>query len=586
MVIYTCAGWNERAAERHPQWMQLDREGRLGGVEPFSSYYYKGHRLCVGNQEYRAFLMREVEEEIRLFAPDGLWIDIVTSDGCVCPSCRRDMRERGMDPEDPAQVRRHDRLNEIGFMKALREYIRGLDPVVKVYFNGGPAEPDNGDVYALSSNRKCEQMSYIDIESLPGGYWGYTHFPLCVHHLNHKGRELTMMNGRFHLSWGDFGSLRNREALEYECFRGLASGTHVCVGDQMHPRGWLDPTVYERIGEVFAKIEEREPWLEGTRKCVQIGVYLSNGATELPGLPEEGAYRLFQELHQPVDFLDFEDDIGGYDLLVLPDEVRLDEKAARRIQAHIDAGKVVLVTARSGQDGQGRMLLELGVTLRGRAACAPRYLRIGPESFPGIPPMDYVFYEPAEHAEPREGTQVLAQVVQPYFNRSCEHFCSHRQTPADRPDGEGAVFQRGKALYVSQPLFSEYARYGNRLCKDLLARLLEELLPAPLIWAELPNYAEVYLRSQGDHLVLHILNYLIQKKCRDMDTIEEAIPLYRRRVRVRSDRPPRRVYTAPDGKPVSFAYGEGYVDLMLEEIGGYTLLVIERDPLNATQKKG
>lgn len=576
VVIYTCVGWNERASERYPQWMQLDSEGRLGCVAPFSNDYYKWHNMCVGNKEYQAHLMAEVAEEIRRFSPDGLWIDIITSRGCVCPSCQRDMWEKGMDPTDPEQVRVHDRMNEIGFMEALCGFIRSVDPSVKVYFNGGPAEPDNSDVPALSSLRKCEQMDFVDIESLPGGYWGYTHFPLSVNHLNHKEKDLTMMNGRFHLSWGDFGSLRNKQALEYECFRGLASGAHVCVGDQMHPRGWLDPTVYARIGEVFAQIEEREPWLENTRKCAKIGVYLSNGATTLPDLPEEGAYRIFSELHQPVDFLDFEDELDGYELLVLPDEVRLTAESAGRIQAYIDSGKPILVTGRSGQDAGGKQLLSLGVRVDGAAAYAPRYLRITEENFPGIPPMDYVFYEPGVKASPLEGTTTLAAVVDPYFNRTYDRFCSHRQTPADAPSGEGAVFQHGNAVFVSQPIFSEYARHGNRLCRDMIAGLLERIHPAPLIRAELPNYTEVYLRSQGENLVLHVLNYLIQKKCRDMETIEECVPLYHRMIQVQSDTAPRKVYRVPDRKSVPFTYENGYITLSLDEIGGYEMVYIER----------
>lgn len=577
VVIYTCAGWNERASELYPQWMQLDREGRLGCVAPFSSDYYKWHNMCVGHPEYRQYLMKEIEEEIRLFSPDAVWVDIVTSNGCVCPSCRRDMERRGMEPRDPEQVQRHDRINEIGFMREIREFVRGVNPHVKLYFNGGPAEPDNSDDPALSNNRKCEQMDYVDIESLPGGYWGYTHFPICVNHLNHTGKDLTMMNGRFHLSWGDFGSLRNLEALEYECFRGLANGTHVCIGDQMHPRGILEPAVYERIGQVFKKIKDREPWLESTRKCVQIGVYLSNPVTHPPGLPEEGAYRIFTELHQPIDFLDFENDVEGYDLLVLPDQVELDQAAAQRIQRHIDAGKAVLVTGYSGQErGTGRPLLDMGVKMMGKAEYAPRYLRLDPKAFPRIPSMDYVFYEPGFRATAGDETQVLAQVVNSYFNRTYNRFCSHRQSPADALSEEAAVLRRGNTVYVAQPLFSEYARHGNRLCKDMMAHLLELLLPEPLIKADLPNYAEVYLRRQNNDLVLHILNYILQKKSRDMDTIEEITPLYRRHIKVKSSTVPQAVRRVPDGIPLPYTYSDGYIDIYFEQIEGYETVHIVR----------
>ena len=120
VVLYTCVGWNERASERFPQWMQLSREGKLGLVEPFANYYYKWHNMCVGNPEYRDYLKAELREEIERFSPDGLWIDIITSRECVCPSCVRDMREKGMDPENPDDVRR----------PAKRDRVHGRDPGV------------------------------------------------------------------------------------------------------------------------------------------------------------------------------------------------------------------------------------------------------------------------------------------------------------------------------------------------------------------------------------------------------------------------------------------------------------------------
>jgi hypothetical protein len=69
-----------------------------------------------------------------------------------------------------------------------------------------------------------------------------------------------MMNGKFHLAWGDFGSLRNLAALEYECSRAVASGADICVGDQLHPSGVLEADAYRRIGRVFSQMEATEKW--------------------------------------------------------------------------------------------------------------------------------------------------------------------------------------------------------------------------------------------------------------------------------------------------------------------------------------
>jgi len=577
VVVYTCVGWNERAAELHPEWMQLDIEGRLGNTTPFANHYYKWHSLCVGNKAYRDHLKQELAEEFALFSPDGFWMDIITSCGCVCPSCQKDMVERGMNPQNPDDVCKHDRLNEIGFMEEFTSYLSDIAPGVSVYYNGGPAEPDLADISLLSNNRKCETMDVVDIESLPGGYWGYTHFPICANHLNYRDKPITMMNGRFHLSWGDFGTLRNKEALEYECFRGLACGAHVSVGDQLHPRGTLDPTVYERIGSVFAEIERREPWLVNTTKMAEIGIFLDNGATQMPGLPTEGAYRMFTELHMVFDLLDWECDLEHYDLLVLPDSIILNEQQAERINKHIHAGKAVLVTGMSGENSDGTQLLDLGVLSEGAAEYSPRYLRLDTEFFPRVPSMEYAFYEPARRICPLESTECLAAVVDPYFNRTYDHFCSHRQTPPDKSQGESAVFRQGRAVTISQPLFSEYARYGNRLCKDMLAAVMAKIMPRPLVRADsLPNYVEITLRSQGSDCIIHILNYIQQRKCRDTDTIEEVVPLFDRKLAVRSETAPLSVTRVPQGEPVPFTYEDGYVWIAPDKIEGYEIISIKK----------
>ena len=49
------------------------------------------------------------------------------------------------------------------------------------------------------------------------------------------------MTGKFHTSWGDFHSLKNVAALEFEAFRMLSFGFACSIGDQLEPCGRLNP---------------------------------------------------------------------------------------------------------------------------------------------------------------------------------------------------------------------------------------------------------------------------------------------------------------------------------------------------------
>jgi len=390
-----------------------------------------------------------------------------------------------------------------------------------------------------------------------------------------------MMNGKFHTSWGDFGSLRNKKALEYECFRALANGAGVCVGDQLHPSGRLDPEVYKRIGEVFSMIKDREPWSADTKKIAQVGVYASRSSAApsdavRTGIIDEGVYRLLSELKFTFDFVDSTDDISGYELVILPDDAPLNGEAVKKVNAYIAKGGKVIVTAASGVKDGAFQIDGIGARYIGPAQYTPRYMRITGEAFPNIQPMDYVMYEHGAEVLALEGARVLAGIVNPYFNRGYFRFCSHRQTPPELHASELAgIIRNGNVCYIAQPLFTEYANSRCMVYRDILSRLLADLGVEPLVKADLPSFVEVTLRKKGGKTILHMLNYIIERKCRRLDTIEEMIPLYNRRVSIRLDKKPTSVKLAPDMKDIAFDWDGRYAAFVLDEIGGYEIIEVE-----------
>ena len=86
---------------------------------------------------------------------------------------------------------------------------------------------------------------------MPSGPWGYHHFPLYARYFQTLEHPMLSHTGRFHLMWGDFGGLKNKAALEFECFRILAAGAGCFVGDQLYPRGKLESSTFDLIGQVL-----------------------------------------------------------------------------------------------------------------------------------------------------------------------------------------------------------------------------------------------------------------------------------------------------------------------------------------------
>jgi len=274
--------------------------------------------------------------------------------------------------------------------------------------------------------------------------------------------------------------------------------------------------------------------------------------------------------------VDLTDPIEDYELLILPDRVTLTPEAARRIDAYVEKGGKILATGFSAASPEGFLLDCLPVNYLGEGLTAPRYMDVRDGAFPDVPAMKTVAYSGGARVSAKPGTAVLCETIDSYFDRTEAHFCSHRQSPPKLAgEGEPCVVLSDNVAYVSNMLFMDLAEYGVKVYKDILGSLIAGLLPRSLVKCDLPAYAEVTLRALGEDTVVHVLNYIVQRKCKQLDTVEDVVPLYRRTLEIRLDRAPSSVKLLPGGEAVPFEYENGYVRLKPETLGGRTLFLLE-----------
>jgi hypothetical protein len=514
--VYVTVIWDELAWATHPEWRQLSPEGRVVG--PSDSPLKPGWKNLCMNTGYADYVIAQIEEILDGYDGDGLFVDIVFGryqTACVCATCLREMEERGIDPTDAGQL--HGFALEVGrrFMARTSRAIRAKKLDQSIYYNSRlKMEWDP----ALGGRPEMDYFTHVEIESLPGGAWGYDHFPMTVRYFQTFGRELVAMTGRFHTAWGDFGGLRNRAALAFECFQALAHGATCSIGDQLHPRGRLDEAVYQRIGEVYAEVERREPWCVGTQPLPEIGVVTAARPESTQQIHESdrGALHVLEQLKHQFQFVDAGGDLSPYQVVILPDQVPVDAALADRLRDYLRAGGRLLITARSGLDGAtGDFVLagEMGVHYAGEAEFAPDYLVLEPELAEGIEPMHHVCLLQGTRVTVESGVRVLARSGAPYFNRTWQHFCSHRYTPMARSTDDPVITQHGNVIYVARPLFREYAESSRLVHKRVLANCLNRLLPQPRVGAHnLPSTAILTVRRQRDDLVVHLLHYVHQRR--------------------------------------------------------------------------
>ncbi|MEM2089158.1 MAG: beta-galactosidase trimerization domain-containing protein [Thermoproteota archaeon] len=570
--IYTTVQWDHYTANEHPEWLVLDEHGCPTGTRLYEPGFYRN--ICV-NSPYRDFLKVHIKEILQTFPVDGLFLDIVRPLECSCKYCRAGMEAEGVEPSDP-RARWEYAVKTINDFKIdMTGFIRQFNEDCTIFYNAGHVGP--------MQRSTVSAYTHFEIESLPSGGWGYMHFPVTVRYARNLGVDCLGMTGKFHTSWGDFHSFKNKRALEFECFRMLALAAKCSVGDQLHPSGRICPVTYNLIGEVYSQVEKKEPWCKNARPVSEIGVLTpeefmgGSGSSQLPAAII-GVSRMLQEGFHQFEIIDSVSDFSRFKVLILPDNVPVSPGLAHKLEEFIADGGGIIASYESGLNNgkTGFALKKLGVRLKGPAPYTPDFIFPMGEIGKGLPETEHVMYMGGLEVEPEQGSQVLANVVVPYFNRTHKHFCSHRHTPSSGKAGYPGIIRNGRAIYFIHPIFTQYYKNAPLWCKKLFLNALDMLLPEPLVRAEAPSTVLVTLNEQTveNRWVLHLLHYIPERRGQDFDIIEDLIPLFNLKISIRVPRKVKAVIRVPEEDPLDFEVKNNRVEFMLPKLEGHQMIAL------------
>ena len=586
--IYTTVQWDHFTALEHPEWLCMDETGRIVGTPPFEAGFYR--QLNVNSPYVDEFLKPHVREILDTLPVDGLFFDIVQPIPSTDPHTQKQMRATGLDPASDGERARFalESLND--FKRDMSAFVWSINPEASIFYNAGHVGTRHRAV--------TDAYSHWELETLPSGGWGYQHFPVSMRYARTLGIDVLGQTGKFHTSWGDFHSFKNLPALQFEVFRMLAMGAKCMIGDQLPPRGRIEPYVYKLVGQVYAEVEEKEPWCQGAQPVSEIAVFTPEEFTSASAgiLPDaiKGANRLLEEAAQQFDIIDSATDLAPYRLVILPDTIPVDTALAAKLDQYLAHGGKIIATFESGlnPEGTGFGLAALGVTM---ASEGPRQLDGHPargEFFPandyaeyilpsseigrGLPPTEHVMYIRGMDVHAQDGSEVLAQIVPSYFDRTWEHFCSHRHTPSAGLSGNPAIVRNGNAIYFSSPIFTTYEKMAPLWCKRLLLNAIDLLLPDALVRHDGPSTLLVTLNEQSalNRQILHLLHYIPERRGQQFDVIEDVIPVYDITLSVRAPSGVESVTAVPQGEPVPFTMRGDRVEFVAPKVDGHQMFVI------------
>lgn len=573
---YINVGLSHEEAYRHRDWTVLRADGRMYG-EPFNDSFCR--QMCY-NTAYAEHVTGMAREVVAWYNVDGFFFDCFHTQPCIGKECMEKMKAEGVDWSNPEQLNDFNYRKMLTMGQKLSKAVREIKPDLLIYFNG------------IDFEAQAEIGSYLELECLPQGGWGYEMLPMVSRYMRTLGKPILNMTGRFQKSWGDFGGVRTKPSVEYDCIYGIANGVPPTIGDHFHPRGDMNRAVMALDKAVYADLQPLQPWIEGAKpviemanvmKCDYPGYWWNGGdRTQKKNLAVQAlksATRMLCELKMQFDNVTLAAAWDRYKVLILPDEIEISKAIAERLTSHLDRGGAIISTGWSGLDEtRTKFALDAwGVDYKGEDPFDPAYIRFTSDFADGMPDMPVTLYERGTAIAARPGTKVLATITAPYYNNVWDGSHGFRYTPPDKDTGRPAVTLCGRVAHVSHPIFRTYFTSGALPMRQIVANLLSRLLPEPLTRVpDAPAFTRVTVTSQPGRRMVYVLAYLPESRGAGINMIEEPLDLNDFTVSLRLDgRVPRKAYLAPGREELRVAIDGNYATVTIPRVRGWSVVVFE-----------
>jgi len=566
--VYLSAGLDEKTAREHPEWRFEDR---THNVDNFVIPTY--HLMCF-NTPYLDYLIEQVKEVVENYDADGIFLDITGVRPCCCTTCVKEMLKRGMNPDDENDILTLGEEVYANYLKRVYEAVNSIKPGMPIFHNGGHIRHGRRDL-ALAN-------SHFELESLPTGGWGYDHFPVSARYVQNLGQEFLGMTGKFHNTWGEFGGFKHPNALKYEVALSVAHGAKCSIGDQLSPDGHMDMKTYEIIGQAYSEVAKKEEWLDNVTPVCDIGVLsyetiqnlevTENQTTDLTSA-DIGVGRILIEGKYQFSVMDTEVDFNQYKVIILPDEITVNDFVEKKLKDFVAQGGKILATGKSGISN-GKFLFNFGAEYVGEGEYTPSYIR---PCYDNEYNTDYIMYTPYKKVKVTNGEE-LAKVVEPYFNRTAEHFCSHRHSPSSGVSNHSGMVLGNDGIYIAWKIFSDYATEGELIAKTTVCKALDILLGnEKSLVTNLGSMGVATLMTQPDkkRTIAHLLYAVPTKRGKNIEVIEDIYPVHGIELKVKMSEQVNRVYLAPQNKDLEFKNENGYICVRDITVDCHQMIVFE-----------
>lgn len=546
--VYFNFSRDNRMWEQEPEWRQRWQDGTLRGeAEQLNPDW---DNMC-HNSPYRDYILALLKEITANYDIHSYWVDRLDWGGklpdkfsCACDYCQaKFMSEIG------APIPTHADWNDMVFrkfvqwrsrcltryMKEIRHAVKSVKPhvvlslnyyaVLDVYglwFHGQDTEDILDYVDSMTPEHHVEREGYMAVSM-------FTRF--CRGASGGKPCELDIFRHS-----GDLDYITKPvEQMKAEALTTLANGGAVQVCDLVYAEGTTEPHTYDTIGEAFADVKKREPWVHGSRPVKYAALYYSKNSRTYYGRnrPEGymyaflGAYKALMEANIPFEvitdrFLNAKD-LAAFSLLVMPDAACLSDAQNETVRQYVRQGGNLVATHKTslldshGDPRQDFGLSDvLGVSYFDMVTLPLSYVKIKRETSltAGIKvglPLTHRDWQLKVDPQPDATISAVVVYARENINR-VSHYCDPPMPDeTEFPAVVSRQFGAGRVVYFPGRPDAIFAQYGHPEYQRLLvnaARWAAGTTSPPMeVRAPLSVEATLFEQPEQNRLVVHLTNF-------------------------------------------------------------------------------
>jgi len=560
VALYVCCAGIEdhEAVRRHTSWARVRPDGKRDR-----------QRTSVFGPYVDELLLPQLKELADRYAVEGVCVDgecLAVAPDYAAAVCRAFRKETGVRRLPTRPTHKHWPAFAAFCREAFRRYLRHwVDemhvhaPSLQVASGGAFAhlmpEPVTADVDFLTAD--VPPVDSVNAARLAGRCLLRQGKPWDLRLASCRGRPDRAC-----------ASTKPAEQLKQEAAVVLALGGGVAVSFPQKRDGSIYGWQMDLMAEVARFCRRRQPYCHRAEPVPQIALlysgrsYYGQGPNLMrPGSgqldPMQGLLRALLGLHYAVEVTmphHLAGRIDAYPLIVVPEWSDLEPDLREALLAYVEGGGNLLVV---GPAAARTFDAALGVTFKGDGQDREQYL-----AFDGhLAAID----------------TVSATVRIKGSARPVGRLYDDNEAKGDgRPAASVIEYGEGRIAATYLNLGERFAHAATSVARRFLGALVRELFPKPIVEIAADVPVDVVVARTGGQLAVNLVNTGGPHADPTVETFDRVPPLGPMKVRVRTGRPPERVYLQPGTRHLPFHFRDGAAEVELPRLDIHEVIFLEQ----------